>query len=322
MTQKSAFIGGTLYLLALAPTRIICGTASAALLFAAAALAAPPAKLAHVHKVFGAAVAKKSTPGPAETLWYDGTDGDRAGITLLSWGGGSAEFDPSPASDNGAIIKVATNDFYQGGVISLKTPPVLPLSSPGHNWYIVLKVKIDQPTDQDNGAPPELPVLRLQFTLADGSCAEVEREAPSHYQAAPDDWMRIGVPVAAIKFPHGLSAPLQKITIGAMPAGAISISKIGVVEDNSSITSSAGHDQELSPGDDVTLAANADGGLASLHFAWNFNASNGTAEEASGPTATTKYMTGNTTYKVTLTVSDVDGIKKPSISTVMIKVDQ
>jgi len=170
--------------------------------------------------------------------------------------------------------------------------------------------------------PIVIPTVRLQLTLADGSSTDIERDLPAGYTQAPDEWMRIGVPLAALKFPNGVTGPLQKITIGGIPAGEIWISQIGLVQDNAPITASAGPDQDVSKGDDVSLSATADGGLAGLHYSWTFRAHDGAAEEASGPSVTTSYNSGGTDYKVTLVVSDVDGIKQPVTVTTTVKVEE
>jgi hypothetical protein len=170
--------------------------------------------------------------------------------------------------------------------------------------------------------PVTIPTIRVQLTLADGSTTDIERDMPAHYADAPDEYMRIGIPVAAMKFTNGIAAPLQKITIGSLPSAMLWVSQIGFVQDNTPINASAGPAQDISKGDPVDLSATADGGLAGLHYAWTFRDADGTLEEASGPTATTSYGIGGTTYKVTLVVSDVDGVKKPVTVTTSVKVEE
>ena len=170
--------------------------------------------------------------------------------------------------------------------------------------------------------PIIVPTIRIQLTRADGSTTDFERDMPARYADAPDEYMRIGIPVAAMKFNNGVASPLQKITIGSMPSGMVWVSQIGFVQDNAPITASAGPSQDVSKGDSVDLSATADGGLAGLHYSWTFRDADGTLEEASGPTANTSYNTGGTTYKVTLVVSDVDGVKKPVTVTTSVKVEE
>ena len=61
----------------------------------------------------------------------------------------------------------------------------------------------------------------------------------------------------------------------------------------------------------------ADGGASALRYTWNFGASGTDAEQAEGQTVQTQYDTAGN-YTVTLTVSDLDGIKKPATSTVTV----
>ena len=75
----------------------------------------------------------------------------------------------------------------------------------------------------------------------------------------------------------------------------------------------------MSAASPVVFHGTGDGGASALRYTWNFGASGTTAEEAEGQTVQTQYDTAGD-YTVTLTVSDLDGIKKPATSTLAVHV--
>jgi len=177
----------------------------------------------------------------------------------------------------------------------------------------------------DSAWNPQIHFFRFLFTLQDGSQAEIVRPTP--YPIAFEDpdtaWLSIGIPLSLLKFTKGQSnSPLASITIGGDGPSTFYIGQINLVDDSSPIICSAGPTQDVASGDDVTLTARAQGGASMLTYSWDFDASDGIIAEADGATATHSYSKGNKDYTVTLTVSDLDGIKKPCTSTVKIKVEE
>ena len=175
----------------------------------------------------------------------------------------------------------------------------------------------------DTAWNPQLHFFRFLFTLQNGSQAEIIRPTP--YPIAFEDpdtaWLSIGIPLSLLKFADP-NSPLAGITIGGDGPSTFYIGQINLVDDNSPITCSAGPTQDVASGDDLTVTARAQGGASMLTYSWDFDASDGIIDEADGATATHSYSKGNKDYTVTLTVSDLDGIKKPCTSTTKIKVEE
>ncbi|BDI29225.1 hypothetical protein CCAX7_12760 [Capsulimonas corticalis] len=173
---------------------------------------------------------------------------------------------------------------------------------------------------------PPVSHLRFLFTLANGAQYDVVRDVPG--AASVDDtedlrsaWLPIGVPLSVLKFPGAADSPLQSVTVGGDGYSVTYIGKISLVDDNTPITAWAGDTQDVAANDTVTLKARAEGGASTLHYSWDFDAADGITEQATGQTVTTTFTKPNETHTVTLTVSDVDGIKKPVTSTTIIKVE-
>ena len=174
---------------------------------------------------------------------------------------------------------------------------------------------------------PPVSHIRFLFTLANGAQYDVVRDIPA--AGSVDDtedlrsaWLPISIPLSILKFSAGSEkSPLQSVTVGGDGYSVTYIGKISLVNDNTPITAWAGDSQDVAANDTVTLKARASGGASTLHYSWDFDSSDGITEQASGQSVTTQFPKPNETHTVTLTVTDVDGIKKPVVSTTTIKVE-
>lgn len=174
--------------------------------------------------------------------------------------------------------------------------------------------------------PQQLTFVHFTFTLANGAQADVLRPYPDLSQtdagAGSEQWVDVGVPLAALHFAPGAgNSPLQSITIGGNNYAVFYVGQIKLIQDQTPITCFAGDTIAAAPGEPVTLHGIANGGVSALKYSWDFDASDGVTEQAVGQTVTTLYYKPQD-YKVTLTVSDMDGLKKPATSTVTIHVQQ
>jgi hypothetical protein len=173
-------------------------------------------------------------------------------------------------------------------------------------------------------APPFLNT-RIVLTLANGAQCDVIRPVPTSTnddQEVSNAWLPLSIPLSILKFPAGQeNSPLVSITIGGDGPGTFYIGRIRTVADTTPISVAAIDSQDIAAGDDFTLTGKASAGVTDLKFSWDFDASDGISEESTGPSVTHSYPKGGKTYTVTLTVTDVDGIKSPVVTTVPIKVE-
>ena len=285
-----------------------------------------------------------ATPGTVQTTLFDGQALDQAGITLGPWGGGNAQDNTALFLENGHAIQVTTLDEYQGGKITFTTP--VSLGDMTGDRYLQMTLHFPKvaaqpirrrpvrrgrfgrggPGGANGGAdtPPEesptplVTSLRWVLTLADGRQTEVMRPLP---EGAVNglDWVSIAVPLSVLKFRAGAASPLQSVTVGADGYSQFSIGAIKVVTDDTPLSADAGRSQTVDHGSPVELHGEGTGGASIVRYSWNFGDAAGDAEQAEGRSVTTQYFTAKD-YTVTLTVSDVDGVKKPATSTVVIHV--
>lgn len=159
--------------------------------------------------------------------------------------------------------------------------------------------------------------VHLLLTFAGGQQTDVLRPYPTPPDNDPDQWLTLGVPLAALG--EKATGPLQSIALAGDDYAVFYVGQIKVVRDAVSITCFAGDEQTVSRGDAVTLSATAQGGASSLVYTWDFDASDGLTAQATGQTVTTNAFLKRKKYTVTLTVSDADGLKTPAASTTTVR---
>jgi hypothetical protein len=100
-----------------------------------------------------------------------------------------------------------------------------------------------------------------------------------------------------------------------------------VIKDETPIRVDLLPEQTVALGDNVTFIGSAEGGAAPLKFQWDFDAVDGVDVDAEGRVVKHKFRkkrtdpAGNSIpYTITLTVSDVYGLKKPVKTTTLVNV--
>jgi hypothetical protein len=177
------------------------------------------------------------------------------------------------------------------------------------------------PGQQGQAAPAQVVVLPistlhviLQFT--DGSQAELNRLVT--VTSGDFNWIHLGIPLAAIPASES-DAQIKSITIGTDAPAELIIGQIVLLDSPTPISCFAGSDETVPTNSVVTLSGTGDGGSSTLKYDWDFNSTGEFVSQGTGQTVNHTYTTAGD-YKVTLRVSDYDGIKDPATSTVTIHV--
>lgn len=161
--------------------------------------------------------------------------------------------------------------------------------------------------------------MRVVIVTTDGKQYEavVPFEPPITDQ---EGWFPIGVALGAFK---GLSpdARIKEIRVFGDAYGVFYVGEIRVATDPTPITGDAGEEQIVAANDLVRLEARASAGITPLKYSWDFDASDGIQEDAVGKVVTTRYRKPGE-YTVTLTVTDIFGLKKPFVATTKITVNE
>ncbi|MER3475240.1 MAG: hypothetical protein C4335_14750 [Armatimonadota bacterium] len=161
--------------------------------------------------------------------------------------------------------------------------------------------------------------MRVVLVTTDGK--QYEAVAPFEPPLTDQEgWFPIGVALGAFK---GLSpnAQIKEIRVFGDAYGTFYVGEIRVATDPTPITGDAGEEQIVAANDLVRLEARASAGITPLKYSWDFDASDGIQEDAVGRVVTTRYRKPGE-YIVTLTVTDVYGLKKPFVATTKITVNE
>lgn len=161
--------------------------------------------------------------------------------------------------------------------------------------------------------------MRVVVVTTDGK--QYEAVAPFEPPITDQEgWFPIGIALGAFK---GLSpdAKIKEIRVFGDAYGVFYVGEIRVATDHTPITGDAGEEQIVAANDLVRLEARASAGITPLKYSWDFDASDGIQEDAVGKVVTTRYRKPGV-YTVTLTVTDVFGLKKPFVATTRITVNE
>jgi hypothetical protein len=161
--------------------------------------------------------------------------------------------------------------------------------------------------------------MRIVVVTVDGK--QYEAVAPFDPPLTDQEgWFPIGIALGAFK---GLSpeAQIKEIRVFGDGYGVFYVGEIRLATDATPITGDAGEEQIVAANDLVRLEARASAGITPLRYAWDFDASDGIQEDAIGKVVTTRYRKAGE-YTVTLTVTDVFGLKKPFVATTKITVNE
>lgn len=161
--------------------------------------------------------------------------------------------------------------------------------------------------------------MRVVVVTADGK--QYEAVAPFDPPLTDQEgWFPIGVALGAFK---GIAPDTQirEIRLFGDAYGVFYIGEIRIATDATPITGDAGEEQIVAANDLVRLEARASAGITPLRYSWDFDASDGIQEDATGRVVTTRYRKPGE-YTVTLTVTDIYGMKKPFVATTKVIVNE
>jgi len=166
--------------------------------------------------------------------------------------------------------------------------------------------------------PYDVPkATHVRFVFESDTGLSVSVEEPTGVIDPDDNWLRIAVPMSKLKLPADVKEfRLKRLVIATDGPGTSTtpatmfLGEAKIVEDDQPIKVDPIGSQTIALGDEVVLLAEARGGVSSLKYSWDWDARNGIQDETVGKIGRCTYTKGGD-YTITLTVSDVDGIKTP-----------
>lgn len=275
-----------------------------------------------------------------EQVIYEGNPLDTKVMWLGSWGSGWIEESTLNTYIGNRSLKVTPRDLYTGGRIDFVTllDMTPAFKAPDIYFQVVTKfwgaqtgadelsVALGTPgsTDLYGGTytpGKQVRKMRLVFFLEDGTAMECQSDVSS-YRVGEDGWLVMSFPMAAIKGKTDLPQyKVKRLVITGDGTEPFHIGEIRTMRDSTPITADAGGDQEVSKNYSIAFQGYAQAGASAAKYSWDFDKLNGIQEEAVGDLVYHRFTkAGN--YIVTLTVSDVFGLKNPSVAAINVKVNE
>jgi hypothetical protein len=297
----------------------------------------------HVRAADGAA----QDPSRLAIPVFRGDLGPDANVSVSGWGSGSGEpsRDVPPLVGTNAI-KATTMGMYQGVRLDFKQPVDLAEAFRNPKAYVRFQVRFTganasvtgfdpgglNPFQQTTRAASPFEKMRFLLVMEDGSRYELVRPVEVPPSDDPDQWVPMAFPLVNVtkqlpagKTLTGAGARVKQIAVFGDRYETFYIGEIGVIADETELSVAPLDDQIIFALQPITFVGSADGGASTIRYSWDFDARDGIQEDAVGRIVTYSYprsgtQNGQKKYTITLTISDVDGLKKPVSTTLEVEV--
>ncbi|HLJ54277.1 MAG TPA: hypothetical protein VKT77_04505 [Chthonomonadaceae bacterium] len=159
----------------------------------------------------------------------------------------------------------------------------------------------------------------LRIVMVSTGGKTIEAMLPLENATEEEGWKILSIPVALIPNLTADDAQIQSLRLFGDAPTTLNVGSIGVVEDNSPIQLEPINDKTVQRLARYQYLATASAGVTPLVFSWDWNAADGIQDETRGHNVTHVFRRasvddqGRTTdFVVTVTVSDLYGIKAPA----------
>jgi len=266
------------------------------------------------------------------------------GITFRSWGSGLIAESDDAAYEGTTSIRISTRNFFQGGMMMLSKPVDLSGAYGDANNLIMLTFKIADSSAQggrsgggsgDLGTPAAgaggsqssapakvepLSMVRMIVVTDDGMRSEAYVPMTTGGKGERG-WRRVGIPLKAITGFDKSSKKIKELWFSGDSTATFYIGQMEIVNDSTPIYGEPNRRElNLALGDEIEFIGNGSGGATILKYTWDFDAKDGIQIDAEGQFIKHKFRRPGD-YTITLTISDVNGLKKPYSTTIKVKVN-
>ena len=272
---------------------------------------------------------------------YDGTPMDQATVRIGNWGSGICEESSQNAYSGSRSLKITPKDLYTGGRIDFVAPLDVTASMKNPSAYLQIICLFtgaqaqDQltaalgtaaaPTDMYGGdtSNPGRPVRTLRTVLYFENGPAVEAQGPlSAYKVGADGWMVVSFPLSVIKGKTNLAQyKLTRMVITGDGTQPFNVGEIRTIPDESTLSADSSEDMEVSTNYPIAFQGFCTSGASAVKYSWDFDSRNGIQEQATGDLVYHRFtQVGD--FDVTLTVSDLFGVKQPATKVIHVKVNE
>jgi hypothetical protein len=287
-----------------------------------------------------------------EMILYRGEKLDPNQVQLGGWGSGVALETQREFFTGSHSIEIRTDGYYSGGRIDFLQPVDITDALAEPNCYLVFTLRFRNLPEAYAygsdvlGAQPAFPGFPgyggspyspfglvpgegtapmtgfLRVILVVNGKKLIAEDQPVDPRRTENGWTTVAIPLKAFSGPKIEGrALLSRILIFGDRQDTMYLGELRTVVDDEEITVDPLEDQVVSVGEPVELTAVASGGLATLEFVWDWDASDGIQEEAYGeiPQPRKVYRKSGE-YVVTLRVRDLNRVKPEAVVQTTIQV--
>ena len=152
--------------------------------------------------------------------------------------------------------------------------------------------------------------IRVILTTSDGKKSEAYVPV-STSGSGERGWRSVAVPLQAFAGLANTNKMVKEIALSGDAVTTFYVGDVRTINDTTPISGDTQyHTMNLALGDEVDLTARGYGGSSILKYTWDFDNTDGIQVDAEGQTVHRKFRKPGK-YKVTLTISDLFGLKKP-----------
>jgi PKD domain len=178
----------------------------------------------------------------------------------------------------------------------------------------------DQPAGVTLTTTRSLETVRLVISTTDGKKSEAFIDVKDKIADARG-WIKAGIPLQAIAGFDKTNKIVDSIALAGDTVASFYMGEANILNDSTPVYGELNEGNlNLALGDEKTFIASGYGGSSPLKFDWDFDATDGIQVDATGQVVKRKFRKPGK-YVITLTVSDVYGLKKPHTTTIEVEVN-
>lgn len=259
-----------------------------------------------------------------ETIIWNGTDLAAAGITIGTWGSGTAAVETKNTKmllEGNQSIKITSDGLYMGARLDFKQPVTLAEGAIDPSKYLVLTMFFTDtefvgPTNMYYNpydiVPYRIPKSeKIRVVLISDTGVKIPIVCPTTPLNPEDNWVRVAVPLAQLSIPQGQTGfKLARLVIASSTTSMFYLSQVKLVTDANPIKVDNISSQVVAVGDMLYFQGNIRSGVSPVLCAWDFG--DGTVIKAGPKTRIVSHQFNKGgDFTVSLTVSDALGVKSP-----------
>lgn len=289
----------------------------------------------------------------AQTLYNPTRPTKDQGMALKSWGSGTIAETDETAFEGTTSIRVSSRNFFQGGIIDYLTPVDLGSAYTDKNNLLVFTLHIpgviagQAPSGKGSGkgggkgaggagdlglnngegsggttvtSTASLEKIRLVIATSDGMRSEAFVEVKGKV-ADEKGWMKASIPLQAISGFSKTNKMIQSIAIAGDAVSTFYVGEASISSDSTPIYGEINQgDLNLALGDVVQFIGSGYAGASPVKYEWDFDSTDGVQADASGQFVKRRFRKAGD-FVVTLTISDMYGLKAPYSTTIKVTVN-